>query len=267
MATEPKFHFQEIREGSATLIVPAGNQVFYNPVQEMNRDMSIAVIRTWAALRRRELAEKELKRAARLGSAFSATGHVDGEQGSDHPLNGATSTDAVKNLQEQNQAEATADELVSQLPSTDAVKNLQEQNQAEATADELVSQLPSTDAVKNRQEQNQAEATADELVSQLPSTDAVKNRQEQNQAEATADELVSQLPSTGDGSAVHRFKILEALSASGLRSIRYAKEMGEIIDFIVANDLSPAAVESISRNTLHNGLTEDKIRPNCADAW
>lgn len=47
--------------------------------------------------------------------------------------------------------------------------------------------------------------------------------------------------------------ILEALSATGLRSIRYAKEV-QGIKQIVANDISAKAVESIKRNIEHNGV-------------
>ncbi|PJF17261.1 hypothetical protein PSACC_02927 [Paramicrosporidium saccamoebae] len=45
--------------------------------------------------------------------------------------------------------------------------------------------------------------------------------------------------------------ILEALSATGLRSIRYAKELPKIVR-IYANDLDPSAVETIKRNVKLN---------------
>lgn len=47
--------------------------------------------------------------------------------------------------------------------------------------------------------------------------------------------------------------ILEALSATGLRSIRYAKEV-ENVQQIIANDISAKAVDSIKQNVLHNGV-------------
>ena len=47
--------------------------------------------------------------------------------------------------------------------------------------------------------------------------------------------------------------VLEALSASGLRSIRYAKEVPGIRE-IIANDLSDVAVSSIGANVAHNGV-------------
>lgn len=63
--------------------------------------------------------------------------------------------------------------------------------------------------------------------------------------------------------------ILEALSATGLRSIRYAKEIPHI-KTIVANDLDPAAVELIKENIKINSLDSpqinDLILPNQGDA-
>ncbi|KOC62650.1 putative tRNA (guanine(26)-N(2))-dimethyltransferase [Habropoda laboriosa] len=58
--------------------------------------------------------------------------------------------------------------------------------------------------------------------------------------------------------------ILEALSATGLRSIRYAKEI-QGIKQIVSNDISAKAVESIKRNIQHNGV-EDIVKPSHEDA-
>ncbi|KAF8964045.1 tRNA methyltransferase [Flammula alnicola] len=51
----------------------------------------------------------------------------------------------------------------------------------------------------------------------------------------------------------YKFVLLEALSATGLRSIRYAKEI-PLIKRVIANDLSPGAVEAMKRNIAINGL-------------
>ncbi|KAJ9580194.1 hypothetical protein L9F63_004137 [Diploptera punctata] len=52
-----------------------------------------------------------------------------------------------------------------------------------------------------------------------------------------------------------QFTILEALSASGLRSIRYAKEIPGVKK-IVANDISEKAVASIQENVSRNGVEQ-----------
>eukprot|EP00003_Mantamonas_plastica_P031118 TRINITY_DN794_c0_g2_i4.p1 TRINITY_DN794_c0_g2~~TRINITY_DN794_c0_g2_i4.p1 ORF type:complete len:423 (+),score=141.49 TRINITY_DN794_c0_g2_i4:26-1270(+) len=72
-------------------------------------------------------------------------------------------------------------------------------------------------------------------------------------------ELQEKGPDTED------LRIMEALSATGLRSIRYAKEIPDI-GKIIANDIDPTAVEAIERNVLYNGLSTDVVVPNCDDA-
>ncbi len=62
----------------------------------------------------------------------------------------------------------------------------------------------------------------------------------------------------------HSFRILDALSATGLRALRYAKEIPEATT-ITANDLSSSATTSIKLNVEHNKLSH-KINPTTSDA-
>jgi tRNA (guanine26-N2/guanine27-N2)-dimethyltransferase len=60
--------------------------------------------------------------------------------------------------------------------------------------------------------------------------------------------------------------ILEALSATGLRSVRYWNEIANV-DKIISNDFSEAAVELIRRNVVHNGINpETEVVPSQGDA-
>ncbi|KAE9549975.1 hypothetical protein FO519_006817 [Halicephalobus sp. NKZ332] len=59
-------------------------------------------------------------------------------------------------------------------------------------------------------------------------------------------------------------RVLDALSATGLRAIRFAQEVPEI-QKIVANDFSESSVKNIKRNVAENGL-ENLIEVNCDDA-
>ena len=59
-------------------------------------------------------------------------------------------------------------------------------------------------------------------------------------------------------------KILEALAASGLRSIRYALEIPRV-ETVVANDLSKDAYHSICRNIEHNQVGE-RVKPSWREA-
>ena len=58
------------------------------------------------------------------------------------------------------------------------------------------------------------------------------------------------------GKKIHpdNYKLCEALSATGLRSVRYALELDhkDIIRSFIANDLSKQAVQIIHRNIVHN---------------
>lgn len=60
------------------------------------------------------------------------------------------------------------------------------------------------------------------------------------------------------------FKMLDALSASGLRALRYAREL-PFVTSITANDLSASATKSIKQNVKHNGV-EDIISVTNGDA-
>lgn len=62
-------------------------------------------------------------------------------------------------------------------------------------------------------------------------------------------------------------RIFEALSATGLRSLRYAAELPrERVGLIVANDLEPAAAAAIRANAMVNGDAARAIVPSTGDA-
>lgn len=61
-----------------------------------------------------------------------------------------------------------------------------------------------------------------------------------------------------------KIRICEALSATGLRAIRYGHEIANVSE-IVANDLLPEAVKSIDRNIVHNKL-QGTVSSNLGDA-
>ncbi|KAF2724887.1 TRM-domain-containing protein [Polychaeton citri CBS 116435] len=61
-----------------------------------------------------------------------------------------------------------------------------------------------------------------------------------------------------------RFRILDALSATGLRALRYAQEI-PFATAIIANDMDQGATKSIELNVKHNGL-ESMIVPNTGNA-
>ena len=72
------------------------------------------------------------------------------------------------------------------------------------------------------------------------------------------------LESRGELHSPVRFTILDALSATGLRAIRYAKEITQVTS-VTANDMSPTATDAIRSNVERNGL-EEKVNINTSNA-
>ena len=60
-------------------------------------------------------------------------------------------------------------------------------------------------------------------------------------------------------------RVLDALSASGLRAMRYMKEVPGLHS-VVANDLDPAAVAVMEENFRRNGLGAPQVVPSTSDA-
>lgn len=87
---------------------------------------------------------------------------------------------------------------------------------------------------------------------------------EQPAAASVPAPVPASIPAPGDKPVTPHFTVLDALSATGLRAIRYASEL-PMVTKVVANDLSPSAIKSMKTNIEYNKL-EDKIQPNLGDA-
>ncbi|CAJ1420371.1 unnamed protein product [Effrenium voratum] len=152
-------------------------EVFYNPAQVFNRDMSVVVLSAFAKLREEEALQKEQRRVQRIEERAQKR---------------------IENFEKQKE-------------------------EAERKGD--------------------AEAA---------------------EAKAPKVPVLEPLPVQG-------LKILEALAATGIRTVRYAKELpagrGGVAS-VVANDLDPSAVEHMKRNFAHNELDEDRFKAaqGCANA-
>ena len=64
------------KENSAAILLPATNDAFLNPVQEFNRDLSVACIRAWG-----ERANADRERRWRAAAARLAAKRAKGESG------------------------------------------------------------------------------------------------------------------------------------------------------------------------------------------
>jgi tRNA (guanine26-N2/guanine27-N2)-dimethyltransferase len=215
--------YTTIKEGLAYILVPGGTptstdpklskeeaqkqQVFYNPIQQFNRDLSVLAIKTFGddlVLRRQQKHEQQLKKAHKKKRKPQNEVESGGQAG-DEELDDANYINSKRRKTETGHIQGTLDE--------------QEQPSAEKD------NAPSTTQLEN--------GAASHLSQDKPKWK----------------------PS---------FTILDALSATGLRALRYATEIPSSTA-VTANDLSQKATESIALNIKHNKL-EDKITTNTGNA-
>ncbi|KAG2078277.1 N2,N2-dimethylguanosine tRNA methyltransferase [Suillus decipiens] len=158
-------------ENTSHILISSKEEAFLNPVQEFNRDLSVACIRVWSEeLNREKEAKWKQSQERRVKRKALAGGEV-----------------------------KTGQQKKAKTESTEPSNGLE-----------------------------------DDLPGDIPVTE-----------------------STSEGSKreyrPHKFVLLEALSATGLRSIRYAKEI-PLVRFVIANDLSASATAAMKRNVELNGL-------------
>ncbi|KAG9083521.1 RNA methyltransferase tRNA(m5U54)methyltransferase [Ceratobasidium sp. UAMH 11750] len=166
-------------ENSARILLPSETTTFLNPIQEFNRDLSVACIRTWGkrwdeARRVRWEGAKDRAKDGKGRKKRRASGDVQAEKGEDVVMQGDTAGPSA------------------------------------------------------------GEGGATQAADAQTNGDGKENGKQK--------EYISQ-----------KFVILEALSATGLRAIRYAHEI-PLVRHVIANDISPAATEAMRRNITLNGL-------------
>lgn len=216
--------YTTIQEGLAHILVPHGiptsqdprmskeetqrQQVFYNPIQQFNRDLSVLAIKTFGQdlIQRKTLKHEQLKKKGEKRKQR--------KQGKAVPGDDVNGTSAVEDGQSK------------------------KRKLDESTADE--------DAAPSKK-QRVAETG--------------ENGQEEDiNGKIGAATLSNQVREPWRPP----FSILDALSATGLRALRYAKEIPFATD-VTANDMSQKAVNSIKLNVKHNKL-EDTITAKTGNA-
>lgn len=215
-----------------------GNQaVFYNPIQQFNRDLSVLAITVYgegALLEKQSKFKQKVQQAKNRKdmrrSKNSGTAQPEGKAGGLPP--------------QANPKKRKADELDDSL---------------EATSSEEPSKRPRAEDYFDDEDDDLAVAELLALPDDLRS-------QPDNSSKQSGE---PQAAPNGEGQSATRkkqtpFSILDALSATGLRALRYAKEIPFATN-IVANDLSSPSVESIELNIKHNEVG-DKVRSNLGDA-
>jgi tRNA (guanine26-N2/guanine27-N2)-dimethyltransferase len=243
-----------IREGLATILAPyreaasvptntKGNKsrnndegeqaVFYNPIQQFNRDLSVLAILAYGEAALVEKAEryrkkgKQLKKqrdhAKKRKTAFETARLASANVESDHEENGTKKRKRID------------DDVSEELPNEHGGENVKRIKKDDLEPD-------------------------DEELEIMQMYEMGQKQPYTNGFDGSGDQIANlEFKKRGP-----RFTILDALSATGLRALRYAKEI-PFVTRIVANDLSRDAVKSIEMNIDHNDL-KGKICSNVGDA-
>ena len=248
--------FTTIREGLAHILIPTnapttldtkktqqarkegkalqGQSVFYNPIQQFNRDLSVLAIRAYSehVTASREIkAKKSREKKNKKQKAKNVAAEPSNEQQSVPTLDERTS-DASGEPTTGTKRKAD-DELAEDAGEGHSVKRIKSVDEPPATQTEEHGAGFDEDAQASSSKPTAADA---------PSNGTVQDQ----------------------GVFKSHFKILDALSATGLRAMRYAKEI-PVATSITANDLSSKATQSIKVNVDHNRLS-DKIQVTTANA-
>lgn len=249
--------FTTIQEGGAYILVPetakdAADQkdprnkegpvqsVFYNPIQQFNRDLTVLAIKAYGEeMVEKKKAKIEAKREIYAGKKRKRReGKNAGPSTKAARVGGASSTSDTKTAPE----------------GADAV--VQDEGQASpAAANDVVQEAQSAAAQAMNNNGSEPQQDQDVSMQDAPVEGQTEQPNEGANGHGAQGSKKELKPS---------FTILDALSATGLRALRYAQEM-PFVTKITANDLDASAVESIKLNVLHNNL-DGKIEVNHGDA-
>jgi len=234
--------YTTIKEGLAHILVPASasktpqtspkgeNQpqsVFYNPIQQFNRDLSVLAIKAYGEevlerkknnkMKRKAKEKKRKREKDGVGEAPRKAGKLDG-------------TDPI----EKEAANLEEDDSIA----LDTESQLQESGRLVAEERSVAKDPLETISRAS----NPTNTAPTETENQPPTTNTIPPN-----TEAT----------TNTPSAPPSFTILDALSATGLRALRYSQEI-PFTTLVTANDLLPDATKMIKLNVKHNKV-EDKV--------
>lgn len=246
--------YRAVREGSASILAPyradsdnqppagkhvknndEGDQaVFYNPIQQFNRDLSVLAITVHGE-------GAVIEKSARINKRYSKSKDKRKQTVLSKPLKDSTS-----------------------VPAQETANNLKRKaDESETLPEDVLPESPTkrtrtTDAFEDEDDLPVAQLDANPDLGQTASDSHEAPTVPPNTAKSSSE--TTQQPNPKQT----QFTILDALSATGLRALRYAKEI-PFATKVVANDLSPEAVKAIDLNVEHNGL-KGKIHANLGDA-
>ncbi|KAI0489851.1 N2,N2-dimethylguanosine tRNA methyltransferase [Xylaria cf. heliscus] len=223
--------YTEIKEGLARILVPfsrpdpAGKttksveeqqHVFYNPIQQFNRDLTVLAIKAHGASLLSKPRSANAKHVAKRKRDRSDASGPDPKR-------------------QQEQLANVADP---------------------ASTSDMRAEEMDISVIEENTEANTDPSGKDGAADQ-PLSETAKEPESKSKSEPQ-DKVPHNAPQA------QHFTILDALSATGLRALRYAQEL-PFVTSVTANDLTPSAVDAIRRNAEHNGV-ESKVIATQGDA-
>ncbi|KAI4267856.1 MAG: hypothetical protein LQ337_008156 [Flavoplaca oasis] len=254
--------YEKVREGLADILnLPSGHSkkdsnkqaVFYNPIQQFNRDLSVLAIHAFAedlAVIRRARHERRIEKLAK-----------DGKRGTKRKREQVARHDTAE---KSNQNKKLGGQGTSEGPEESTTPHSAENIEQSQCQDGVPPTTPNTTL------------TSDPLAGEVGhtignSSDLNGDTEGQQSADGNAVDAQHEnrshhdMEQTGAPTVkTPQFRILDALSATGLRALRYVKEIPHVTS-VIANDISSSATASIKLNAEYNGII-DKIQPTTGDA-
>ncbi|MCJ1365371.1 RNA methyltransferase tRNA(m5U54)methyltransferase [Acarospora aff. strigata] len=250
----------DAKEGSK--VDSESQTVFYNPIQQFNRDLSVLAIRAYGEALIAEKVQRREKKARDTAGGGERGKKRKREDGDDRADKGSEQKSARPGGPAEVGASGEASAAFEPGIVQDSRSTETDVQNAETTVS-LTKDDP-TPQPSHKPEYSTAtisdirNAIQDAVPSILKDTSSGGGKTSTAQSNGTTN--ATPLPKPWKPT----FTILDALSASGLRALRYAKEI-PFLTSVTANDLSKEATTSIKVNIQHNKL-EDHIFAITSDA-
>lgn len=229
--------------------------VFYNPIQQFNRDLSVLAIKAYAedaCQRKRQQREVQRGKAQKKWE----------KKKDKKKINKNNNENENKNKRKRaNGEEDECEEKFGGVKLRKTNDGLSVVAGSTASATLTVTQdadMPEASTDRNggvaEAKQEDADDTKEALVVDSDHTQDLPDSTRNENSEVLADRHEAHQPKEWQPT----FRILDALSATGLRALRYASEI-PIATTIVANDRDKSAVKNINLNVQHNRLTSSIV--------
>ena len=245
--------------------LPPAQNVFYNPIQQFNRDLTVLAIRAFGEAYISDTSKTLQTRRQRARKRQKHV-HIPEENGEAAGIGSAAALSTKRGREESPSGKPVETFDVKGVYARDRDVLMTEDEDDRPSKRPKLGHLDGKASNAAKEEGTAGPIDAEDIPdedliaceSSIPSsTIQISHDQAAKSHENTRENIPSGQPEV-------KFNILDALSASGLRALRYAQEL-PFVTSVTANDLSPKAVQAIKLNIKHNQLA-DKVNASTGNA-